>query len=101
MTLHAAAGLQKHVTPKNTVIITTGVYLPQYIPKGETDGPPGAASLARALDIAFNARSIILCEEQVVEAMRATCTGIGLPSYKDRTSEKTTTFCSCEVLPCG
>jgi hypothetical protein len=80
--LRAAKGLQKHVTPKSTIVITTGVYIPQYVPKGETDGPPGAASLARALDIAFNARSIILCEEQVVEAMRATCTGIGLPSNR-------------------
>jgi hypothetical protein len=81
LTLCAAEGLQKHVTPKSTVIITTGVYLPQYVPKGETDGPPGAASLARALDLAFDAYPIILCEEQVVEATRATCAGIGLPSY--------------------
>ncbi|HEV7263987.1 MAG TPA: glutamate cyclase domain-containing protein [Falsiroseomonas sp.] len=45
----AAERLKAALQPHDTVIILTGAGYAPTMPKGESDGPPGAASLARAL----------------------------------------------------
>ncbi|MGG5819479.1 glutamate cyclase domain-containing protein [Falsiroseomonas sp. HW251] len=45
----AAERLRAALGPKDTVLILTGAGYAPTMPKGESDGPPGAASLARAL----------------------------------------------------
>ena len=53
----AAAQLLKDRVPKgrNVFIVTGEVALPG-LPRGETDGPPGAAVIARAIEIGLDAR---------------------------------------------
>ena len=64
LTLAAAKGLQKAVRPGDAVLIASGwVDQPLVAPEcGETDGPPGAIVLARALRVACKARPIILVD---------------------------------------
>ena len=49
VTMTAATGLQKALGKGDVVFIMTGAGYEPAMPKGESDGPPGAASLARAL----------------------------------------------------
>lgn len=77
-TQRAVEGLLGSVHPGDVVIITTGVYLSRYLPHGETDGPTGAASLAYALSLGRGAVPLILCEEQLIGPVQASCQAIGL-----------------------
>lgn len=64
----AARALLVHAGGGRRVILTTGLVTP-HIPRGETDGPPGALALARALIVGLKARVLILTEPQVVPAL--------------------------------
>jgi len=76
-TLTAAQRIIEAVEPGDTVLITTGfIVLPQRVQ--ETDGPLGAASLARALRTAFNVKPLLLIEEQSRDILAATLRGIGV-----------------------
>ena len=68
------------VKASDVVFIATGwPDRPHITPNiAETDGPPGATSLARGLHIGLNAVPIILIEEQLVEAMEKTLSASGL-----------------------
>ena len=46
-----------------TVIITTGFIVPPWL-EAETDGPVGAVTLARSLNLAFDAVPVIVTEKQ-------------------------------------
>lgn len=77
LTLTAAQRIMEAMRPGDTALITTGfIVLPKRLQ--ETDGPLGAASLARALSIAFNARSLLLIEEQSKGILTETLHGIGM-----------------------
>lgn len=78
MPLAAARLLNTVVKPQSAVFILTGVYDPINLPFGETDGPPGVASLARALDVGLEGKPIVLCEEQVMNSIELTCLAAGL-----------------------
>ncbi|MGQ0571031.1 MAG: glutamate cyclase domain-containing protein, partial [Armatimonadota bacterium] len=83
MPLAAARFLHTVVRPQSQVFILTGVYDPISLPFGETDGPPGVASLARALDIGLEAKPVVLCEEQVMPSIELTCVAAGLLPVRD------------------
>lgn len=72
LTLAAAERLVAAVEPGDVVCIASGwVDQPLVAPEcGETDGPPGAVVLARALRIACKARPIILVDECLVEGVK-------------------------------
>lgn len=72
LTLAAADGLKNALRPGDAVLIATGwVDQPLVAPEcGETDGPPGALVLARALRIACKARPIILVDECLVDGVK-------------------------------
>jgi hypothetical protein len=54
------------------VWVITGLVVPGAIPRGETDGPPGAAVLARALAAGLGARVLVLAEAPVLPVVTAT-----------------------------
>jgi hypothetical protein len=83
MPLAAARLLQTAVVPKSHVLMLTGVFDPINLPFGETDGPPGVASLARALDIGLEAKPVVLCEEQLMPSIELTCLAVGLLPVRD------------------
>jgi hypothetical protein len=64
------------------VIIATGFVFPPWH-TGELDGVVGAAVVARALELAAEARPVLLCEEELVPAMSAVVQTAGLQPRVD------------------
>jgi hypothetical protein len=60
------------VRPGDAVWVATGLVVPGALPRGETDGPSGAAVLARALVRGLGARVLLLAEAPVLPVLRAT-----------------------------
>ena len=79
LTALAAGKLEEAVNPGDAVLILTGFRTPPLFIQ-ETDGPLGAASLARAVDIALEGRPVIVTEneETSLGITIATCRGAGL-----------------------
>lgn len=78
LTQLAAEKLADTVKRGDVVIIGTGHGHDTFMPKGETDGPLGAAVLARALSRGLGAVPVILCKEPHVDPIAACCTAVGL-----------------------
>jgi hypothetical protein len=100
LTMLAAEKLAAQVSASDTVIITTGAGRAPYLPKGETDGPLGAAAVARALRYGLDAIPVILCEEDFVENIAATCVAAGV-AVRDYETAKVVPFsCTVQSFPC-
>src|SRR5204862_6629963 len=67
LTMLAALGLFERLQPGAVVLIATGFLNRTFLPAGESDGPPGAATLARLLSIGFGALPVVLVEDEIVE----------------------------------
>jgi len=71
LTLTTARRIIEAVKGGGTAIITTGfIVLPQKVQ--ETDGPLGAAALAKSLSLTFNVSPVLVIEEQSKEIMAST-----------------------------
>jgi hypothetical protein len=64
LTTQAAERLIKNFGKGDSVFIVTGAGYPPTLPKGESDGPPGAAVMGRALYWGLEAVPVYLCEER-------------------------------------
>jgi hypothetical protein len=71
--LLGAEKLFQAVKRNDLIIIITGWAVPPYIPIGETDGPLGAASLARAINFGLKAKVLVLTDQGQVDMIKATC----------------------------
>ncbi|HHX26897.1 MAG TPA: DUF4392 domain-containing protein [Firmicutes bacterium] len=78
LTFLAAQKLIDALKPGDNVIIATGAGVPPWLPKGETDGPLGAASLARALDIGLGVKPIVVGEERTMAPTEASFEAAGV-----------------------
>ncbi len=67
--LTAARLLQTRVGAGDAVILTTGFILPGHEPYPETDGPVGAAVLARALALGLKAKVAVVAEEELAPVL--------------------------------
>lgn len=76
--LTAAERLKAVVKPGDVVIIATGLLVPEVMPAGEGDGPPGAAALAYALNRGLGAIPVVLAEPECMPPTQAALTAIGL-----------------------
>jgi hypothetical protein len=65
LSARAARRLEAVLAPGATTVILTGAGGPPSLPRGETDGPPGAAVLARGLVLAFGARPVLVAEARL------------------------------------
>jgi len=83
LTYLAAKRLVQTIREGDNVIITTGIGEPKLIPKGETDGPPGAAAIARAISLFLQANPVVVAGEAYLEPALASCRALGL-----KTSER-------------
>lgn len=88
LTLAAAKALQRTCSEDKWVIISTGFVLHPYLPHGETDGPIGAAALARALNKAFGSKILLLTEKEVVEPLRRSLLAAGLFPHELEVAER-------------
>lgn len=80
LAMSAAAALAREVNPGNAVLIVTGFPARSWLVSGltETDGPVGAAVLARAVDVGMDAVPIILTEKSIIKYSATCCTAAGL-----------------------
>jgi len=81
LTYSFAEGLRKNVHTRDNVMIACGSVSLPWMARGETDGPPGAAVIARALDVGLDAKPIVVCEEVLLGMVEATFTGAGLTNH--------------------
>lgn len=88
-TYYFAESLKDNIDPKDKVIISCGSVSLPWMPRGETDGPPGAAVLARAIDLGLDGKPVVLCEEVLVDMIEKTFMGAGLSSHSLDDLEKT------------
>lgn len=79
LVLNTAKSLKENVGEGDYVIITTGFRVPPLFIQ-ETDGPPGAASIARAIDVALGGIPIMITEpvELSQKILETSCRSIGL-----------------------
>ncbi len=68
----AARRLDAALHPGAGVLLLTGAGAPPSLPHGETDGPLGAAVLARGLVLAFGARPFLVAEDRFLGPIMAT-----------------------------
>ena len=73
----AARRLAAAIGEADTVFIVTGFGVPPNLPFGETDGPPGAAVLARALAKGFGAHVVLVTEQAHLAPVAATANLLG------------------------
>jgi len=85
MTYAAAKKLADKVRPGEIVMICTG-FVVANDNVCETDGPVGAAALARALKIGLNATPILVTDYASVSVVSAACRGMGLNLQVDAES---------------
>ena len=80
--MHAAQVLCDSIKENDLVYILVGfVLLPHKVP--EMDGTVSAMLLARALVMAFNAKPIIVCPADSVQAIEKCAAVVGLHIYED------------------
>jgi hypothetical protein len=79
ITLRAAEELVKRVHRGDNVFLITGAGYPPVMPKGESDGPPGVAALARMLYKGIGATPIYLCEPLHADPIMASSEAAGVP----------------------
>jgi hypothetical protein len=65
----AATKLKERVQKGRNVFVVTGAGFPPGLPQGETDGPMGAAAVARAIDLALGGKPILLSEDRHLPAV--------------------------------
>ena len=78
LTFLAADGLRQHVKKGDRVLVVTGAGTPPWLPKGETDGPMGAAAIARAIELGLGAKPVMLAEERNMGPVIAATEAAGL-----------------------
>jgi hypothetical protein len=76
LTYQAAKGLADRVKPGDVVIFLTGWYLPMFM-ISETDGPPGSAGLARAINFGLAATPVVFSESGHLNIIKASFQGAG------------------------
>ena len=78
LSILAARQILDTLGPGKTVFLVTGAGDPQFLPAGETDGPPGMVALALAVYSATGAIPILLTDEPYVANVEATALACGL-----------------------
>jgi hypothetical protein len=88
LTLLAAEKLVQRVNRGDYVLISTGSGRPPWRPAGETDGPMGAASLARAVKLGLGARPVYIAAEPYMPPVVAASEALGItPSVQCEMAE--------------
>ena len=83
LTLLAAQRLHDRLGDGGTFFVTAGWIMPGTYPYGETDGPIGAATLGRALGLAYGARMVVLTEAPMIECTAAACRAAGVSALTE------------------
>ncbi len=98
ISLVAAEKMVERVKAGDNVILMTGMGAMPFMPRGETDGPPGVASLARAVSHGLRALPLITTSSRDWDAVRDTVRAAGL-AVMEYEEAKQTTARSAVMLP--
>lgn len=84
LTLLAAQKIIESVKENDNVFIVTGWATLPFLPHGETDGPLGVASLARAVNMGLNVKPLFVLAERDVDSVKysAKAAGLQVESYE-------------------
>jgi len=97
ISLVAAERIVEQVKEGDTVVLMTGMGAMPFMPRGETDGPSGVASLARAVSFGLKALPLVVTTPRdfnaVCGAVRAA--GLGILDYEE--AKATTTRCAVAI----
>lgn len=99
LTMAAAESLVETVSSGDTVIIATGAGRAPFLPKGETDGPLGAAAIARILRYGLGAIPVVVCEADFVDNIAATCVAAGLAVHRYENARVVPFSCTVQPFP--
>ena len=83
LTWLAAKLLKESIEPGQNVFVITGAGTPPGLPAGETDGPPGAAAIARAIEFGLGGKPILISEERNMPAVIKSTEAAGLAVYDE------------------
>ncbi len=78
MTFRAAQAVISRVKKGDHVLVVTGAGTPPGLPKGETDGPMGAAAIARAISLGLGAKPVMVGEERNLRSTIECTEAVGL-----------------------
>lgn len=84
LTLLAAERLHQNVKDGSYVLILTGSGRPPWRPAGETDGPLGAVSMARAIKLGLRGRPVYIAAEPYMAPVLAASEAAGITPIDDR-----------------
>ena len=101
LTWLAAKSLQDRVKRGDHVLVVTGAGSWPWLPKGETDGPLGAAAIARALDFGLGAKCVVLAEERNLAPVVACVEAAGLVSADRKLFDARTGAALVQAFPLG
>lgn len=77
---YAAESMLPRIEKQSNIIIATGFRIPPEMLFGETDGPTGAAALARTLYFGYECSPIFILEDELLPMMESVALAAGLPS---------------------
>ncbi len=97
----AAEKLREVVAHRDFVLIVTGSGQRFGLPKGETDGPLGAASLGRVLDFGLGARTVYICDEPHIDPIVASVEAAGISVIDEERLETRPHTSVIEIHPMG
>lgn len=104
LSVNAAEVIRGALSPGTVAMIATGFPVRPWISPaiGETDGPPGAAALARAISLGLNAIPVVTAPIAMVEQVRASlcATGMSILELEEarRAVEGSRSTCAAVVL---
>ncbi len=101
LTWQAADALRQRVKPGDRVLVVTGAGSPPWLPRGETDGPLGAAAIARALEVGLGAKPVIIAEERNLGPLIAATEAAGLACVDAETLSRRTGCALAAAFPLG
>lgn len=96
--LEAAERLTESVSSGDTVFIVTGFLCPPTATQ-ETDGPVGAASLARAIKLGLDAHPILMAEEESLPMIESAARSYGLDVGEPAAVRDGDWSCSVTAIP--
>jgi hypothetical protein len=83
LTYLAAQRILQRVGDNDVVVLLTGAGVLPWLPHGETDGPPGIVSLARAVIVGLGAKAIYVSEERHLRPVEAASLAAGIPVVRN------------------
>jgi hypothetical protein len=101
MSFRAAQAIKSKVRRGDHVLVVTGAGTPPWLPKGETDGPLGAAALARAMELGLGAKPILLGEERNLPSTIGATEAAGLVVVDEATFAQRDGCALALALPLG